>query len=239
MKRSLAAIQSPPLARFAAAGREALALARHATLMPLDLMEQELPVMAAGEHVAVLVHGLFATAGVLRPMREAIERDTGAHTASFTYRPGPGVASVAESVAELVDRLPADVHVHLIGHSMGGLAVRWYVQELGGDPRIVQTVSLASPFNGTRRAWLMPSAAGRDIAPGSDVLRRLSERGECGVPHLSVVAEADTLVTEDASLHHGERIVIAACGHNGLIYHGEVLRLVVERLLARMGPRAV
>ena len=115
---------------------------------------------------------------------------------------------------------------------MGGLAARWFVQELGGDPRIVQTISLASPFNGTRRAWMMPAAAGRDIARDSLVLSRLGQRGDCGVPHLSVVAARDTLVTEDASLHHGDRIVIEECGHNGLLYHADVAQLVVARVLS-------
>lgn len=238
MKPGLAVIAKPlELQRFRAAGREALAIARHATLLHRDLMAADLPRAAVGDDVVVLVHGLFATAGVLRPLREAIERGTGAHTASFTYPPGPGVASVAESLAKLVDRLPSGVRLHLVGHSMGGLAVRWFVQELGGDPRVVQTISLASPFNGTRRAWLMPATAGRDIARDSTVVRRLAERGEMGVPHLSVVAESDTLVTEDASPPYGESVVIRACGHNGLLYHAEVADLMVARLLAR-GPWA-
>lgn len=185
-----------------------------------------------GDDVVVLLHGLFATAGVLRPLRQRIERETGAHTASFTYAPGPGVAAIADTLAELVDCLPGAVRVHLVGHSMGGVAARWYVQELGGDPRVVQTISMASPFRGTRRAFFVPGASGRDIKPDSAVLSRLRERGECTVPHLSIVAAHDLLVTEDATFHQGQREVIAGTGHNGLLFHPRAAELVVERVLA-------
>lgn len=236
MKPSLASrggsTQRAGLLKIRAVGREALAFARQATLLHRDVTATYPRLAEPGDDVVVFLHGLFATAGVLRPMRETVERETGAHTASFSYAPGPGVAAVADSLAELVERLPSGVRVHLVGHSMGGIAARWFVQELGGDPRVVQSISLASPFNGTRTSVLVPSAAGRDIAPGSAVLRRLAERGECGVPHVSVVAGADALVTEDATLHHGERLVIAGCGHNGVLYHHEVAALVVARVSA-------
>jgi pimeloyl-ACP methyl ester carboxylesterase len=214
-------------------GRECIAFARQATLLHRDMTATYPRLAEPGDDVVVFLHGLFATAGVLRPMREAVERETGAHTASFSYAPGPGVAAVADALAELVDRLPASVHVHLVGHSMGGVAARWFVQELGGDPRVVQSVSLASPFRGTRRARLFPTAAGRDIRPDSSVLERLRERGDCGVPHLSIVAAADSLVTEHAALDHGERVVIDGCGHNGVLYNRRAIDLVVSRVLRR------
>lgn len=238
MKRGLANLTAfaggSPMSRIRDVGREAMAFARQATLLHRDVSASYPRLAEPGAHVAVFIHGLFATAGVLRPIREAVEDKTGAHAASFSYAPGPGVAAVADQLAALVDRMPSGVHIHLIGHSMGGLVARWFVQELGGDPRIVQSISLASPFRGTKRAKLMPAAAGRDIAPGSSVLRRLAERGDCGVPHLSIVALADSLVTEDASLHHGERVAVADCGHNGLLYHPFVAELVSDLVLSRL-----
>jgi triacylglycerol lipase len=230
MKRALAALTgltSKP-EQIRAVGREALAFARQATLLHRDVTATYPRLASPGDDVVVLLHGLFATAGVLR---EAVERVTGAHTASFTYAPGPGVARIAETLAELVDRLPSGVRIHLVGHSMGGIAARWFVQELGGDPRVVGTLSLASPFQGTRRARLVPGASGRDIGIDSAVLSRIRERGECGVPHLSVIAGRDVLVTEEASLPHGRRIVIGDSGHNGLLFHPRVAEIVTERVM--------
>jgi triacylglycerol lipase len=218
------------LREWKVAGREALALARQATLLHRDLVSVAPKGAQSGDDVVVMLHGLFATAGVLRPMRRAIEEGAPALTASLSYAPSTGVAGIALRLAELVSRLPAGVRVHLVGHSMGGVAVRWYVQELGADPRVVQTVSLASPFNGTERARMWPTAAGRDITPGSRVLQRLREQGLRELPHLSVVADSDTLITRDAALNRGERVVVRDCGHNALLYHPDVPKLIVDRV---------
>ncbi len=213
-------------------GREALAFARQAALLHRDLPASAPDQAGAGEDVVVLLHGLFATAGVLRPLRQHIEREASAHTASFTYAPGPGVDDIARRLRTLIATLPDGVRIHLVGHSMGGVVARWFVQELGGDPRVVQTISLGSPFQGTRRAKLMPAAAGRDILPSSAVLRRLAESPAQGVPHLSIAAKNDGVVTEEAVFHHGERVLVDDCGHNGLLFDRRVAALVVERVRA-------
>src|SRR5258706_10075067 len=114
-------IGSPRLALIKNAAQEALAFARQATLLHRDVLAVYPPHAVPGDDVVVLLHGLFATAGVLRPLRRRIELEADAHTASFSYAPGLGVESVADSLAELVARLPPDVRVHLVGHSMGGI----------------------------------------------------------------------------------------------------------------------
>ncbi len=218
-----------------AAGREAMAFARQAVLLHRDVTST-LPERArAGEDVVVLLHGLFATAGVLRPLRRAIEQDAGAHTAAFSYAPGPGVESIAKRLGQLLRWLPSGVRIHLVGHSVGGLAARWYVQEHGVDPRVVQTISLASPFHGTRHARLLPGPAGRDITPGSGLLRRLEQGSHKGahVPHLSIAAARDAVVTESTLFHWGDRLEVAECGHNALLYHPEVSAVVTRRVRER------
>ena len=215
-------------------GREAVAFARLASLLHRDTAPMVPAGARDGDDVVVLLHGLFATAGVLRPLRRRLEADAGAHVASFTYGPGPGVEELASRLAELIDRLPSGVRAHLVGHSLGGLVIRWYVQLLGGDPRVVQTISLGSPFEGSPGARLMPGAAGNDIAPDSVVLRRLAETAHVAdeVRHLSIAAEDDTVAGPDAALGWGHRIEVPDCGHNGLLYDRRVASHVVSRVLA-------
>lgn len=212
-----------------AVGREAVALARQATLFHRDVTVV-IPRAQSGDHVAVFVHGLFATAGVLRPLRSQIEASTGALTATFTYAPGPCVQSIAERLAELVQSLPEGVCIHLIGHSVGGVVSRWFVQELGGDPRVVQTISIGSPFQGTTKARLFPAPIGRDIVPGSPLLALLSSGSLNGVPHLSIAGSDDQVVPHGAIFPLGEGRVIEGCGHNGLLYHPTTLATVLDRI---------
>ncbi len=211
--------------------REALAFARQASLLHRDVRSSVLPEAPEGDDVVVVLHGLFATAGVLRPMRRTIEAQAPAATATFTYAPGPGVDSVARRLAALVRTIEGDVRIHLVGHSLGGVIARWYVQELGADSRVVQTISLGSPFNGTSRARLLPAQAGRDIQPDSPLLARLRQSSAAAVPHVSVAAREDSLVlTQSAMLPQGERVLVEGCGHNALLYDRRVVALVVDRI---------
>jgi pimeloyl-ACP methyl ester carboxylesterase len=202
-------------AGFEALGREALALARQWTLLRHDLAQIVPP---RGTDVAVLVHGFLATAGVLRP--------------SFTHPPGVSVTGLAERVGEFVGRVEAE-RIHLVGHSIGGLAVRWFAQELGGDPRVVQTVSLASPFWGTRRARLLPGALGRELDPGSAVLARLRGGIGRGVPHFAVSGAHDPVVGPPAPLGAAGELLAAGCGHNAVLYDPVVLGAVAGRVRER------
>jgi triacylglycerol lipase len=132
----------------------------------------------------------------------------------------------------LMRDLPRGLRIHLVGHSVGGLVIRWYVQELGRDERVVQTISLGSPFSGTAHARYFPTQVGRDIVPGSRILTRLSAGARAGerVPHLSITATHDSIVPSGAVLAAGARLSIDGCGHNGLIYHAGVAREIIRRV---------
>jgi pimeloyl-ACP methyl ester carboxylesterase len=211
--------------------REASAIARQARLMRHDLFS--VVPADAPDDVVVLVHGLLATAGVLRPLAERLERDTGARAATFTHLPGEGIERIARRVADLIVRLPARTQrVHLVGHSIGGLAARHYVEVLGGDPRVVQTVSIASPFSGVPRASLvLPGQLAKDLDPSSSLLARLRAGVGQGVPHFSIAGSHDALVASGA-LPSAERLEVPGCGHNALLYDPVVLDEVVSRVRA-------
>ena len=216
--------------------REALAYARQGLLLPLDVVDPVIPdAVSPGDDVAVFLHGLFATAGVLRPLRAAIARHTGVHAAALTYLPGPGVPAIADRLREVCDALPAGARLHLVGHSLGGIVARWFALE-SGDARIVQTVSLATPFGGVPRAAWLGVDTGRDLRPGSAVLRGILLHPDAGrIPHLSIVAGADTIV--DSPIAHalpgGDVLMMEGLGHNTLLFDDGVARAVERRILER------
>jgi triacylglycerol lipase len=222
-------------------GREAAAIARQATLIYRDVRGARPIWVRSDRDVVMLVHGLFATAGVLRPLAREIESRTGACTTSFTHLPGPGIPSIAQDIARGVGAISGDVRIHLIGHSIGGVAVRYFVQELGSDSRIVQTISIGSPFGGTKPARLFPAPVGRDIAPGSALLERLSHgaRQRLRVPHVSITGLEDHVVPSGAHLAAGETVSVAGCGHNSLLYHPRVVAEVVARIKRVQAAAAV
>jgi pimeloyl-ACP methyl ester carboxylesterase len=186
-----------------------------------------------GEDVVVLVHGFLASAGVFRPLRARLERETGARVATFTHAPGVGIRRIARRLARLVDQFPAGTRITVVGHSLGGIVARWYVQELGGHERVTQTISLASPFGGID---VPPLLVGADLHEQSALLRRIRERAHvCGVRHTSIIGEEDTVVVgvDTASLGFGEVVVLPRRGHNALLFCERVAGLVIDRVKTR------
>ncbi len=214
---------------------ETIATLREVVLSPLDLVACIPEGLGHGDDVVVLIHGFMASAGVFRPMRKALETQARIKVATFTHAPGEGIQRIARNLGRLVERIPRSARIHLVGHSLGGLVARWFVQELEGHGRVAQTVSIASPFFGTTRAKLFPYLVGADLVAESSVLARLRARAhDFEVPHLSLVAEADRVVVPETSAMFpaGEVVSFRDRGHNSLLYDPRSIDLIVERVRA-------
>jgi triacylglycerol lipase len=233
---------------WSALGGEALAIARQAWLLSRDLQPSHregekaraVPSVPPSQETVVLIHGLFATAGVLRPLRHAVER-RGHATTTLTYAPGPGVAELSSRLASLVSSLPSGARLHLVGHSLGGLVCRHYAQ-LVGDVRVVQTISLASPFAGMKHASRLLFDGARDLEADSPLLRALRlGASEHPTPHLSVVAEHDHLVRPPLAhaLPGGEVRIVPGLGHNAMLFAPEVGRIVADRVDQAAAPASL
>jgi triacylglycerol esterase/lipase EstA (alpha/beta hydrolase family) len=217
-------------------GLETLSTLRQAYLWPRDLTPV-LPDCAVDDDVVVLIHGFFASAGALRPMRLRLERE-GARVATFTHAPGQGVRSIARRLARLVHAIPDGARVHIVGHSLGGIVARWYVQELGGHARVAQTISLASPFGGAPLAKRLPYLVGADLHAASSTLERLRASPYAArVRHTSIIAGEDHLIVpqRSAAFHHGDVFVMSGRSHNSLLFDEEVARIIADRVQAKGG----
>jgi pimeloyl-ACP methyl ester carboxylesterase len=214
---------------------EASAFVRQAFLLPRDTLAPVVPrTVDVGDDVVVFVHGLFASAGVLRPMRTQIGRHAGVKTAALSYAPGPGAEAMAERLAEHCAALPAHAHLHLVGHSLGGIVARYYAAFFD-DARVVQTIALAAPFGGVPGARWLGFDGARDIDEASLVLRRLKLMPpKRDVPHLSIVAGSDGFARSPVShaLPGGDVVVLEGRGHNTLLFDREAIGLVERRVLS-------
>jgi pimeloyl-ACP methyl ester carboxylesterase len=187
-----------------------------------------------GEDAVVLVHGLMATAAAFTPMvRHFLDAGVTVHT--FTFLPG----SSLDGLARRIDRAIADDRtarrIHLVGHSLGGLACRWYVQEHAHDARIAQTISIASPFHGVDFADAFPDAVRGVVMPLNQQLQRVIDeapRHLVRIPHLSVVAERDPLVRpmQKGVLPGAPSWIAHGSGHNGVLYDEKLHALLVRSI---------
>jgi pimeloyl-ACP methyl ester carboxylesterase len=133
-------------------------------------------------------------------------------------------------------------HVHLIGHSLGGVVVRYAVQRLGlaGDVRTAVTV--AAPHRGTALAALGWGPAARDLRPGSPLLESLHRgAGNDGVRWVAYYSDCDLIVRPwSARLDHGHGVdavnaAVPDVGHLGILRAPMFLRSVQRVLLAAEG----
>jgi hypothetical protein len=217
-------------------GPERIATLREISLMPRDLAPV-MPDARPGDDVVVLVHGFLASAGVFRPLRAHLEEVGGCRVASFTHAPGMGIRRIARRLGRLVDHLPQAARITIVGHSLGGIVARYYVQELGGHGRVAQTISLGAPFHGVDVPRVL---IGNDLHERSALLEALRKGASaCGTPHTSVVGSDDTLVgVETAMLGFGDVVVLPDRGHNALLFCERVASLVLDRV-RHPSPRRV
>jgi len=135
----------------------------------------EEPPTAEPRETVVLIHGLWRGNGSMWLLAQRLE-DAGFNVVrvgfdTFGATPEDIVAEVAEQIDACCTALPRAVH--LVGHSMGGLAIRAYLAErrLPGLGRVVQ---IGSPNSGTpivdeyQDAWWMDLAGPTAKALGTD-----------------------------------------------------------------------
>ena len=127
--------------------------------------------------------------------------------------------------------------VHVVGHSLGGLIARYYVQRLHGDARVRTLVTLGTPHGGTLAAYLLPTPLIRQLRPGSDLLTELAEQGKpCRTRFVVVWSEMDQVIVpqRNARITHPGLLVeehqIRDSGHLSLPVDPRTLHTVVAAI---------
>lgn len=192
----------------------------------------------------VLVHGWVHNRSAFIWMTRALRRAGFQHVHGLNYNPlRHEIGALAELLAVEVDRILAVTGAPrclLVGHSMGGMVARYYVQLLGGDRNVDTVVTLGSPHRGTYTAHLGLGPAARQLQPRTPLLRELEESARpSDVRWIAYYADLDLLVTPAV---HGKLVHPALratnirtrdTGHLSLLLSGEVLRSVVDHLADR------
>lgn len=131
-----------------------------------------------------------------------------------------------EDICERTGQAQVDV----VGHSLGGLIARYYVQRLGGDHRVRTLVTLGTPHGGTS---VVPLANAhpivRQMRPGSEVLEELRAPAPgCRTHFVAFWSDLDHLMDplETACVDHpdlmAQNIRVTGIGHLALPVHPAV-----------------
>lgn len=197
-------------------------------------------VEAAGTPI-LLVHGMVDNRSIFTVLRRALRRRGFRRVLGINYSPlTRDVRLAATQLAIRVETLCEETgfeRIHVIGHSMGGLIARYYVQRLGGDARVHTLVTLGTPHAGTLPAYLVPHRLARQLRPGSDLVAELAEPAAgCRTRFLAVWSDLDQMIVprRAARVDHPDldarNVLIRGVGHMSLPIHGRAVREIVETL---------
>jgi len=197
----------------------------------------------------LLVHGLVDNRSVFAVMRRSLRRRGFSTVCSWNYSPLLGdVAEGAADLAEKVERICEETgheRVHVVGHSLGGLIARYYVQRLGGSRRVDELVTLGTPHQGSRWAHVVPAGLIRQLRPGSEIYQELAEpAGGCTARITAIYSDIDQMVlpTSSGRCEHPDlstrNVLVRGVGHMSLPIHRGVVDEVVATLAGVRRPAA-
>jgi triacylglycerol lipase len=168
------------------------------TLPPEQRSLVVIDVEAAGTPI-LLLHGIMDNRSVFTVFRRSLRRRGfgTVHAVNYSLFTGDirsAAHELRKHVEMLLERTGAE-RVHIVGHSLGGMIARYYVQRMGGSATVHTLVTLGSPHQGTLAAYLMPTPLARQLRPGSDVLEELAAPAPgCSTRFLVVWSRMDQMV---------------------------------------------
>ncbi|MER5553141.1 alpha/beta fold hydrolase [Streptomyces sp. NPDC002793] len=190
----------------------------------------------------VLLHGFIDNRSVFVLLRRSLARHGWHHLESLNYSP---LTCDIRTAAELLDRHVEEIcartghrEIDIVGHSLGGLIARYYVQRLGGDRRVRTLVTLGTPHGGTAAAPLAGAhPIVRQMRPGSGLIEELRRPAPgCRTRFISFWSELDRVMVpvETACVDHPDldvvNVRVTGVGHLALPVHPAVASAIRQAL---------
>jgi len=155
----------------------------------------------------------------------------------LTHNIPQAAARLGEAVEELSVATGYE-RIHVIGHSLGGLIARYYVQRMGGDRHVHTLVTLGTPHQGTQLAFAAPLLPlVRQLTPNSSVIHELTEPAQdCRTRFIAFFSDIDHLVipSRNARLDHPDlkvrNIEVRGVGHLSMPNNGRIAFTIAEAL---------
>lgn len=194
-------------------------------------------VEAAGTPI-LLIHGLVDNRSIFAVLRRGLRRRGFGRVVTVNYSVlTHDVPAAARQLGRQVEALCASTgydRIHVVGHSLGGVIARYYVQCLGGDQRVHTLATLGSPHGGTRTAHLLPKRLTGQLRPSSALIAELAAPApSCRTRFLAFHSDMDQAIVPKSSarIDHPDlaarNIALQGVGHMSLPINGRVVHEIV------------
>lgn len=190
----------------------------------------------------ILLNGYGHEHGGLSLVHRHLVRAGCRHVVSATYNPrATNVSQLAEHLSHLVEKVlqsSTASHVHLVGHNLGGIVARCYIQLLGGHERVGTVITVGTPHEGSQVGGLDLGPAALQLQPNSSLLRHLHDASVPGeVRWIAYYGERDQLVrpSDAAALKHpalaATNVLVQKEWHLSVLVAPHVARSIAHQLL--------
>ncbi|MFI8992472.1 esterase/lipase family protein [Streptomyces sp. NPDC053542] len=185
----------------------------------------------------LLVHGYLNTEQCWAPLLRRLHRTGFRDTSCLRYNTlTTGIPELAAALTRAaraaMERTSSD-GVHLVGYSLGGLAVRYAVQRLGLETNTLSAVTIGTPHHGTPWARAAIGPAARQLRPDSAVLVTLPDlAADHPVRWLFLYSDCD-LIAPSVSASAGrlsDAVHVPGRGHLGVLTDPRAAEAIVAHL---------
>jgi pimeloyl-ACP methyl ester carboxylesterase len=191
-----------------------------------------------GPRPIILVHGYAMSRACFLPLAVRLRRAGLGPVLGFEYWSLGKTASAARRLGEYVEevrRATGAAQVDLVGHSMGGVVARYFVQLAGGDGVVANLITVGSPHAGTDVSAIGLGRPTRELLLGSSLLARLRVAPPPRSTKITVIwSRADALVPDARRAHldvdGAEEVVYDDLGHVSLLASRRVAGEIIQRL---------
>lgn len=233
----------PTIAQLLAAWRDETLIAPRVFLWRQPFLSSAVPDFVPGDvqgrRGVVLVHGFFCNRGLWNPWMQQLEA-SGIPFVAVTLEPPFGsIDRYLDTIETAVARLEvvSGMAPVLVGHSMGGLAIRAWRARDGRPNRVHRVVTIGTPHRGSWIARHARTPNGIEMRIDSPWLAALAD-AEGGRPHGDFTCfwgHCDNIVfpTRGATLPGADNRHVAQTPHVAMAFHPTVFDHVLQSLQAR------
>ena len=204
--------------------------------IPFGLIKKANPFLKRGETPVLLLHGLFVNKASWFWFKYRLRQQGFNNVVTMNLSSWHNEEVLTELVAKKVDELRHQVGVNkinIVGHSMGGLIARNYIQLRGGSDKVERLICLGSPHHGSKLAAFTLDPLGKLLVPNSDFLQRLNQAPipeNVATTNIYTCKDNMVLPNESCQIPWAQNIALDRMGHTALIYRKSALTATVSAL---------